>query len=81
LYDLYSEELNKQPNRSLLQSWKESNNWIIQSSTLMAWFKVQNKIIVIGNERGTGCSTGKIRKASTLTSFFSGAAGYITDCP
>jgi len=81
LYDLYSEELNntKQEFIAALERKQQLDNSIIDFGALVQ--SAKTKLLLSGMSEAQVAALAKSGKASTLTSFFSGAAGYITELP
>src|SRR5947207_4409576 len=78
LYDLYSEELNNAKQEYILALEKQAtlDNSIIDFKQLVQGAK--NKLLLWGMSEAQIDELAKTKKASTLTSFYSSASGYIT---
>jgi Cu(I)/Ag(I) efflux system membrane fusion protein len=78
LYDLYSEELNNAKQEYILALEKQQtlDNSIMDFKELVQGAK--NKLLLWGMSEGQVSDLAKTKKASTLTSFYSGAEGYVT---
>lgn len=78
LYDLYSEQLNNAKQEYILALEKKEtlDNSIIDLNQLVQSSK--NKLLLWGMSESQISDLAKTRKASTLTSFYSTASGYIT---
>lgn len=78
LYDVYSEELNNAKQEYLLALEKQQvlDNSIIDFKRLVE--SARNKLLLWGMSEAQVADLAKTKKASTLTSFYSPAAGYIT---
>ena len=78
LYDLYSEELNNAKQEYILALEKQAtlDNSIIDFKQLVQGAK--NKLLLWGMNEAQIDELAKTKKASTLTSFYSSASGYIT---
>src|SRR5258705_1272700 len=78
LYDLYSEELNNAKQEYILALEKQAtlDNSIIDFKQLVQ--SAKNKLLLWGMSEAQVTELAKIKKASTLTSFYSPASGYIT---
>jgi Cu(I)/Ag(I) efflux system membrane fusion protein len=78
LYDLYSEELNNAKQEYILALEKQAtlDNSIIDFKQLVQ--SAKNKLLLWGMSEEQIAELAKTKKASTLTSFYSPASGYIT---
>jgi membrane fusion protein, copper/silver efflux system len=78
LYDLYSEELNNAKQEYILVLEKQAtlDNSIIDFRQLAQ--SAKNKLLLWGMSEAQTDELAKTKKASTLTSFYSPASGYIT---
>lgn len=81
LYDLYSEELNnaKQEYIAALEKQQTLDNSIIDFNRLLQSAKM--KLLLWGMSEAQVNELGKTKKSSPLTSFYSNAAGFITELP
>jgi Cu(I)/Ag(I) efflux system membrane fusion protein len=78
LYDVYSEELNNAKQEYILALEKQTilDNSIIDFKQLVQ--SAKNKLLLWGMSEAQTDELAKTKKASTLTSFYSTASGYIT---
>jgi Cu(I)/Ag(I) efflux system membrane fusion protein len=78
LYDVYSEELNNAKQEYILALEKQTilDNSIIDFKQLVQ--SAKNKLLLWGMSEAQTAELEKTKKASTLTSFYSTASGYIT---
>lgn len=79
LYDLYSEELNNAKQEYIVAVEKQQtlDNSIIDFNRLLQ--SAKTKLLLWGMSEGQVKELAKTKKASPLTSFYSDAAGYITE--
>jgi Cu(I)/Ag(I) efflux system membrane fusion protein len=77
LYDLYSEELNNAKQEYILALEKQAtlDNSIIDFRQLVQ--SAKNKLLLWGMGEGQINELAKVKKAPTLTSFYSSASGYV----